>query len=73
MFNHLCWLASGVLDCVLGSEVADVVQVEGGRKINVDLMPDVLHPNAQGMELMLTKCLDPAIAGKVVNLKPGHR
>ena len=46
------------------------VQVEGGRKINEELMPDVLHPNGAGMELMLTKCLDPALAGKAVNISP---
>ena len=44
--------------------------MKGGRKINEELMPDVLHPNAAGMDLMLTKCLDPALAGKAVKLGP---
>lgn len=45
-------------------------QVKGGRKINEELMPDVLHPNGVGMELMLSQCFDPALAGKAVDIKP---
>ena len=49
------------LNCLL-------LQIEGGKKINVELMPDVLHPNAAGMEQMLTKCLDPSLGHKQVDL-----
>ena len=45
-----------------------LMQIEGGKRINVELMPDVLHPNAAGMEQMLTKCLDPALGHKQVDL-----
>ena len=44
------------------------MQVEGGQRINIGHMPDVLHPNAAGMEQMLTTCLDPALGLKLMDL-----
>lgn len=46
------------------------VQVKGGRKINQTLMPDAVHPNGAGMELMLSQCLVPALAGRPIVCKP---
>ena len=40
-------------------------QVEDATKINTDKMPDVLHPNAEGWEDMITQCITPALAGIV--------
>lgn len=43
-------------------------KLEGGQKIRLDHMPDVLHPNAAGMEQLLTTCLDPALGLKPLEL-----
>ena len=42
-----------------------LLQVEDATKINTDKMPDVLHPNAEGWEDMITQCITPALAGIV--------
>jgi len=44
------------------------LQLEGGQKIRLDHMPDVLHPNAAGMEQLLTTCLDPALGLKAARV-----
>ncbi|KAA6429481.1 MAG: hypothetical protein FRX49_00873 [Trebouxia sp. A1-2] len=48
--------------------IEDNAKLEGGQKIRLDHMPDVLHPNAAGMEQLLTTCLDPALGLKPLEL-----
>lgn len=55
------------LDCS-ATFVENNPKVEGGQRINIGHMPDVLHPNAAGMEQMLTTCLDPALGLKLMDL-----
>ena len=57
-----------VHECLTERLIDVLLQLEGGQKIRLDHMPDVLHPNAAGMEQLLTTCLDPALGLKPLEL-----
>jgi len=53
---------------LIGQVCTLCLQVQGGKIISADYMPDVLHPNAAGMEQLLTICLDPALGLEPLDL-----
>ena len=39
-----------------------VLQAPGTYEVNPDLMPDAIHPNAEGFQRLLDECYEPALS-----------